>query len=60
MANINVRKRLEKIAEEMETLAKHVRMYGGLAAKDRKFVTIDLHTISNAADEIAKEAAKAK
>jgi uncharacterized protein YjaG (DUF416 family) len=60
MANINVRKRLEKLAEEIEAVAHHVKLYGGISAKDSKAVTNGLHTISNACDEIAKEATKAK
>lgn len=58
MANINVKKRLEKIAAEMREVAKHVSLYSGISSADTERVVESLKEISDAADAIAEEATK--
>lgn len=50
MANINIRKRIENISNDLEELIKHVKMYSGIDARDAVFV-------DNVATDIAAEAA---
>ena len=58
MANINVKRRLLNIAEEMGKIAKHVKLYSGVSALEHDEVIASLREISDSADSIAAEATR--
>jgi len=51
MSNINVRKRVERISNDIDQLVKHVAQYGGIDKKDAMFV-------DNIATSIAEQASR--
>jgi hypothetical protein len=51
MANVNVRRRLEQISDELDALVEHVFQYSDIAPKDARFV-------DNVATGVSEQAAR--
>ncbi len=50
MSNINVRKRVEKLSDELDAVVHHVKLYGGISKEHARF-------IDNVATSMAEQAA---
>jgi prophage DNA circulation protein len=56
MANMNVRKRLEAISNDLDAVLKHVSQYSGVDAKEALFIDNVATGIAEAASILAAEA----
>jgi nitrogen regulatory protein PII-like uncharacterized protein len=60
MPNINVRKSIEKISNELNRVGQHVVDYSGIDPKDARFVENVCEDIAKTASQIAQLARDAK
>ncbi len=56
MPNINVRKKIEKLSDEMDQLLQHVAQYSGISEKDAMFVDNTATALCEGAARLAAEA----
>ena len=60
MSNINVRKRIERISNDIDELVKHVAQYSDIDAKDARFVDNIATSIAEQASRLAAAARAAQ
>ena len=56
MANINVRKQLEKISDDLDRVAHHVALYGGIDERDARGIDTVATSISEVGAMLASAA----
>lgn len=56
MANVNVRKRLERISRDLEVVGKQVTMYSGISVKDARYIDTLATGIAEQAAMVAEKA----